>query len=235
MSGDVRLNLPANTSARMHASTFSGALRSDIGQVSHSEHGPRLQAGHAHRQRRCQHQGGNLLRQPASTQRPVRPGRWQASPPTTDTGQTAKRRRAFKGAAAFSMLGARAAARLPSITDLGDTARKACATGPDPGHLPAPAPDPRITRSARRKTVDPATANARSPPDRYWSSADPAPAGCWTAPGSGCTMWPMMLPLMPPLSTPRLSDFAPSSPVPPSTLPGSRRIRPTLAPRSRPL
>ncbi|NII12111.1 DUF4097 family beta strand repeat-containing protein [Oleiagrimonas sp. C23AA] len=40
MSGDVRLNLPAGTSARMHASTFSGALRSDVGQVSHSEHGP---------------------------------------------------------------------------------------------------------------------------------------------------------------------------------------------------
>lgn len=40
MSGDVRLDLPADTTAQLHASTFSGSLRSDMGKVIHSEHGP---------------------------------------------------------------------------------------------------------------------------------------------------------------------------------------------------
>ncbi|PWK88490.1 DUF4097 family beta strand repeat-containing protein [Fulvimonas soli] len=40
MSGDVQLALPANVSARIHASSFSGDLRSDFGSANHSEHGP---------------------------------------------------------------------------------------------------------------------------------------------------------------------------------------------------
>jgi hypothetical protein len=40
MSGNVQLQLPAGTSAAVHASSFSGDLRSDFGAVQKSEHGP---------------------------------------------------------------------------------------------------------------------------------------------------------------------------------------------------
>lgn len=40
MSGDVQLQVPANLSAIIHASTFSGDLRSDFGTVQKVEHGP---------------------------------------------------------------------------------------------------------------------------------------------------------------------------------------------------
>ena len=40
MSGDVHLYLPADASARLNASTFSGRIRSDFGTVSEPEHGP---------------------------------------------------------------------------------------------------------------------------------------------------------------------------------------------------
>lgn len=46
MSGDVHLYLPANASARLNASSFSGSIRSDFGEVKEPEHGPgnRLEA-----------------------------------------------------------------------------------------------------------------------------------------------------------------------------------------------
>jgi predicted membrane protein len=40
MSGNVQLQLPANTSANLHASSFSGDLRSDFGTAKKPEHGP---------------------------------------------------------------------------------------------------------------------------------------------------------------------------------------------------
>ncbi|HEX7732173.1 MAG TPA: DUF4097 family beta strand repeat-containing protein [Rhodanobacter sp.] len=40
MSGNVQLQLPAGTSATVHASSFSGDLRSDFGTAQKSEHGP---------------------------------------------------------------------------------------------------------------------------------------------------------------------------------------------------
>src|SRR5574337_342325 len=40
MSGDVQWRLPAATSARLHASSFSGDLRSDFGTPTRAEHGP---------------------------------------------------------------------------------------------------------------------------------------------------------------------------------------------------
>ncbi|WP_199100987.1 DUF4097 family beta strand repeat-containing protein [Dyella sp. ASV21] len=40
MSGDVQVQIPSNTSAIIHANTFSGDLRSDFGTVSKVEHGP---------------------------------------------------------------------------------------------------------------------------------------------------------------------------------------------------
>jgi hypothetical protein len=40
MSGNVQLQLPAGTNATVHASSFSGDLRSDAGSVQKSEHGP---------------------------------------------------------------------------------------------------------------------------------------------------------------------------------------------------
>ena len=40
MSGDVQLQLPATTSAVLHASSFSGALRSDFGSPRKADHGP---------------------------------------------------------------------------------------------------------------------------------------------------------------------------------------------------
>lgn len=40
MSGDVQLAMPADTQATVHASSFSGDLRSDFGQAEHNEHGP---------------------------------------------------------------------------------------------------------------------------------------------------------------------------------------------------
>ena len=40
MSGDVQLRLPADTSANLHASSFSGDLRSDFGTPTKPEHGP---------------------------------------------------------------------------------------------------------------------------------------------------------------------------------------------------
>ncbi|MGE7138614.1 DUF4097 family beta strand repeat-containing protein [Luteibacter sp. NPDC031894] len=40
MSGDVQLQLPTNTSARLEASTFSGDLRSDWGNTSNGDDGP---------------------------------------------------------------------------------------------------------------------------------------------------------------------------------------------------
>lgn len=40
MSGNVQLQLPAGTSANVHASSFSGDLRSDAGNAQKSEHGP---------------------------------------------------------------------------------------------------------------------------------------------------------------------------------------------------
>lgn len=40
MSGDVHLLLPADTSASLHASSFSGDLRSDFGTPRQAEHGP---------------------------------------------------------------------------------------------------------------------------------------------------------------------------------------------------
>lgn len=40
MSGDVQLQLPGDTSARLEASTFSGDLRSDFGSPSRGEDGP---------------------------------------------------------------------------------------------------------------------------------------------------------------------------------------------------
>ncbi|GAB3780872.1 DUF4097 family beta strand repeat-containing protein [Dyella agri] len=40
MSGNVQLQLPAGTSAAVHASSFSGDLRSDFGTAQKSEHGP---------------------------------------------------------------------------------------------------------------------------------------------------------------------------------------------------
>ncbi len=53
MSGDVQLRLPANTSATLNASSFSGDLHSDFGTPSQANHGPgssleaRLGAGDA--------------------------------------------------------------------------------------------------------------------------------------------------------------------------------------------
>ncbi|MBN8923458.1 MAG: hypothetical protein BGP10_05605 [Rhodanobacter sp. 68-29] len=40
MSGNVQLQLPAGSSATVHASSFSGDLRSDFGTTQKSEHGP---------------------------------------------------------------------------------------------------------------------------------------------------------------------------------------------------
>lgn len=40
MSGDVQWRLPADTSATLHASTFSGDLRSDFGTPAEARHGP---------------------------------------------------------------------------------------------------------------------------------------------------------------------------------------------------
>jgi DUF4097 and DUF4098 domain-containing protein YvlB len=40
MSGDVRVRLPADTSAKLEAKSFSGTLRSDFGTVDKPEHGP---------------------------------------------------------------------------------------------------------------------------------------------------------------------------------------------------
>ena len=40
MSGDVQLRLPADTSATLHASSFSGDLHSDFGTPTQAEHGP---------------------------------------------------------------------------------------------------------------------------------------------------------------------------------------------------
>lgn len=40
MSGNVQLQLPAGTSATVHASSFSGDLRSDAGTTQKSDHGP---------------------------------------------------------------------------------------------------------------------------------------------------------------------------------------------------
>jgi hypothetical protein len=40
MSGNVQLQLPAGASAAVHASSFSGDLRSDFGTAQKSEHGP---------------------------------------------------------------------------------------------------------------------------------------------------------------------------------------------------
>lgn len=40
MSGDVQLELPANVSATIHASSFSGDLRSEFGGTQKKEHGP---------------------------------------------------------------------------------------------------------------------------------------------------------------------------------------------------
>jgi DUF4097 and DUF4098 domain-containing protein YvlB len=40
MSGDVHLYLPADISARLHATTFSGSIRSDFGTVKEEDHGP---------------------------------------------------------------------------------------------------------------------------------------------------------------------------------------------------
>ncbi len=40
MSGNVQLQLPAASSAELHASTFSGDLRSDFGTPKKSDHGP---------------------------------------------------------------------------------------------------------------------------------------------------------------------------------------------------
>ena len=40
MSGDVHLYLPADLSARLRATTFSGDIRSDFGKVHTEEHGP---------------------------------------------------------------------------------------------------------------------------------------------------------------------------------------------------
>ncbi len=40
MSGDVQLRLPANTSATLRASSFSGNLHSDFGTPTQAEHGP---------------------------------------------------------------------------------------------------------------------------------------------------------------------------------------------------
>ncbi|MBQ4854687.1 DUF4097 family beta strand repeat protein [Rhodanobacter sp. B2A1Ga4] len=40
MSGNVQVQLPANTSASLHASSFSGDLRSDFGNAKKPEHGP---------------------------------------------------------------------------------------------------------------------------------------------------------------------------------------------------
>lgn len=40
MSGNVQLQLPANTSAALHASSFSGDLRSDSGTAQQASHGP---------------------------------------------------------------------------------------------------------------------------------------------------------------------------------------------------
>ena len=40
MSGDVQVQLPGNLSARIHANTFSGDLRSDFGTPRKVEHGP---------------------------------------------------------------------------------------------------------------------------------------------------------------------------------------------------
>jgi DUF4097 and DUF4098 domain-containing protein YvlB len=40
MSGDVQLQFPSSLSSSMHASTFSGDLRSDFGTPTRPEHGP---------------------------------------------------------------------------------------------------------------------------------------------------------------------------------------------------
>ncbi len=40
LSGKLQLNLPANTSARVHAESFSGDIRAPGGQVQREEHGP---------------------------------------------------------------------------------------------------------------------------------------------------------------------------------------------------
>ncbi len=40
MSGDVHLYLPADVSAHLRATTFSGSIRSDFGKVKEEEHGP---------------------------------------------------------------------------------------------------------------------------------------------------------------------------------------------------
>lgn len=43
MSGDAQLQLPADVSSAIHASTFSGDLRSDFGTPEKSGHGPSSQ------------------------------------------------------------------------------------------------------------------------------------------------------------------------------------------------
>lgn len=40
LSGDVTVRLPASTSARVSASSFSGTIKSDVGTVETAEHGP---------------------------------------------------------------------------------------------------------------------------------------------------------------------------------------------------
>jgi DUF4097 and DUF4098 domain-containing protein YvlB len=40
MSGDLQLQFPASLSSNVHASTFSGDLRSDFGTPKQPEHGP---------------------------------------------------------------------------------------------------------------------------------------------------------------------------------------------------
>jgi DUF4097 and DUF4098 domain-containing protein YvlB len=43
MSGDVQVQVPGNLSARIHANTFSGDLRSDFGSPRKVEHGPGME------------------------------------------------------------------------------------------------------------------------------------------------------------------------------------------------
>ena len=124
----------------------------------------------------------------------------------------------------------------PAVTGPGGIGRRECATGPAPGRPPATGTWPEDHRFCAPKRNSPChgrrQVTPRSTVVQRWSDGPSrllAPE-----PIIGCMMRPVMRPLSGPLSTPRLRDCW-SSPFTPSRLPGSRRMRPTLAPRSMPV